>query len=59
MSVMSNLSFDIQDMLEAGFAPKMIAQVLEVPLSWIYEEADVMFREDTMSTEDTEADMPW
>jgi hypothetical protein len=56
---MSNLSFDIQDMLEAGFAPKMIAQVLEVPLSWIYEEADVMFREDTTSTEDTEADQPW
>ena len=37
MSVMSELSMDIQDMLEEGFAPATIARILEIPVSWVYE----------------------
>lgn len=38
MSKMSDLSFDIQDMLEAGIPPEVIAKELEIPLSWVFEE---------------------
>jgi hypothetical protein len=38
MSKMSDLSFQIQDMLEAGYAPEVIAKELEIPLGWVFEE---------------------
>ena len=38
MSKMSDLSFDIQDMLQAGYAPEEISKELEIPLTWVFEE---------------------
>lgn len=43
MSVMSQLAQEIQEMLEQGREPRMIAKILEIPLDWVYlqqEEAD-------------------
>lgn len=37
MSAMSDIYTEIQIMLEQGHSPQAIAQVLEVPVSWIYE----------------------
>jgi hypothetical protein len=38
MSKIAELSFQIQDMLEAGYLPVTIARELEIPVSWIFEE---------------------
>ena len=40
MSKMSDLSFEISDMLEAGYLPVTVARILEIPISWVYETAD-------------------
>lgn len=40
MSKMSELSFEINDMLEAGYLPVTIARDLEIPITWVYETAD-------------------
>jgi hypothetical protein len=40
MSKMSDLSFDIQDMLEAGYLPVTVAKILEIPVTWVYETAE-------------------
>ena len=40
MSKMSDLSFDIQDMLEAGYLPVTVAKILEIPVTWVYETAN-------------------
>ena len=37
MSVMSNLSLEIETMLEQDFSPATIAIILEIPVSWVYE----------------------
>lgn len=37
MSVMSDIYTEIQIMLEQGHSPQAIAQVLEVPVNWVYE----------------------
>jgi hypothetical protein len=37
MSKMADLSFQIQDMLEAGYLPVTIAKELEIPITWIFE----------------------
>jgi hypothetical protein len=37
MSAMSDIYTEIQIMLEQGHSPQAIAQVLEVPVSWVYE----------------------
>ena len=37
MSRMSELSIDIQAMLEEGHEPRTIAQILEIPVEWVYE----------------------
>jgi hypothetical protein len=37
MSRMSKLSFEISDMLEAGYLPVTIARNLEIPVAWVYE----------------------
>lgn len=37
MSVMSNLSLEIEVMLEQDYSPATIALVLEIPVSWVYE----------------------
>ena len=36
MGQMSDISIDIQNMLEQGFRPATIASVLNVPLDWVY-----------------------
>ena len=38
MSRMSELSIDIQAMLEDGHEPRAIARILEIPAEWVYEE---------------------
>jgi len=38
MSRMSELSIEIQAMLEEGHQPHAIAQILEIPVEWVYEE---------------------
>ena len=38
MSRMSELSIEIQAMLEEGHQPRTIAQILEIPAEWVYEE---------------------
>ena len=38
MSRMSDLSIDIQSMLEEGHEPRAIARILEIPVEWVYEE---------------------
>ena len=38
MSRMSELSIDIQAMLEDGHEPRAIARYLEIPVEWVYEE---------------------
>jgi hypothetical protein len=35
---MSELSLDIRDMLDDDVAPRDIARILEIPVSWVYEE---------------------
>ena len=40
MSVMSNLSLEIEAMLEQDFSPATIALILEIPVSWVYEVVD-------------------
>ena len=34
---MSNLSIEIDGMLEAGYLPVTIARNLEIPVTWVYE----------------------
>jgi hypothetical protein len=38
MSKMSDLSLDIQAMLEDGHEPRAIARYLEIPVEWVYEQ---------------------
>lgn len=40
MSAVKELSTDIQGMLEAGYLPVTIAQQLDVPITWIFEETE-------------------
>jgi hypothetical protein len=38
MSKMSELSLDIRNMLDDDVAPRDIARILEIPVSWVYEQ---------------------
>ena len=38
MSKMSDLSIDIRNMLNDDVAPRDIARILEIPVSWVYAE---------------------
>jgi hypothetical protein len=40
MSAMSNLSIEINDLLDAGYLPVTVARILEVPITWVYETAE-------------------
>ena len=40
MSRMSDLSVEIQDMLEEGYLPVTIARELDVPITWVFEEVE-------------------
>ena len=46
MSRMSELSIDIQAMLEDGHEPRAIARYLEIPVEWVYEELSRKIEED-------------
>jgi len=37
---MANLSMEIQGMLVEGYSPVTIAQELEIPITWIFEEIE-------------------
>ena len=37
---MSDLSLEIQGMLEEGYLPVTIARQLEVPITWVFEEIE-------------------
>jgi len=37
---MSDLSLEIQDMLEEGYLPVTIARQLDVPITWVFEEVE-------------------
>jgi hypothetical protein len=45
MSRMSELCIDIELMLEQGYNPVRIAEYLEVPITWVYESAELMDEE--------------
>jgi len=40
MSAMSNMSIEIQGMLEDGYLPVTIARELEIPITWVFEEIE-------------------
>ena len=40
MTIVKELSADIQGMLEAGYLPVTIAQQLDVPITWIFEDIE-------------------
>jgi hypothetical protein len=40
MSKVSELSIEIQGMLEDGYLPVTIAKTLEIPITWIFEEIE-------------------
>jgi len=42
MSKMSELAFEISDMLEAGYLPVTVARNLEIPVTWVYETVDIV-----------------
>lgn len=46
MSKMSDISIDIQDMLEEGVNPTKIAKILQVPLTWVYDTLEMMDTDD-------------
>jgi len=50
MSKMSDLSLEVNEMLEAGYLPVTVAKMLEIPINWVYETADV---EDELSPFET------
>ena len=38
---MSDLSLEVNEMLDAGYLPVTVAKMLEIPIKWVYETADV------------------
>lgn len=42
MSRMSDISLEIQDRLVDGQEPKIIAMVMEIPITWVYAEVESM-----------------
>ena len=45
MSKISELSIDIQEMLEEGYRPVTIATMLGVPVTWVYDVAEIQQEE--------------
>ena len=45
MSKMSELDYDIQNMLEEGYRPVTIATMLGVPVTWVYDVAEIQQEE--------------
>lgn len=53
MAAMSDLSVDIQDMLNQGYSPKTISLILEIPVSWVYETMPTDQEDETFSPYET------
>ena len=53
MSAMSNLSLEVEEMLEAGYLPVTIARNLEIPVTWVYETAANLEHQDELSPFET------
>jgi hypothetical protein len=45
MSKISELSIDIQEMLEEGYRPVTIATMLNVPVTWVYDVVEMQQEE--------------
>ena len=41
MSKMSELDYEIKEMLEQDYVPATIARILEIPISWVYESIEM------------------
>jgi hypothetical protein len=41
MSAMSELVIDIEEMLDEGYRPLTIAVMLSVPVTWVYDVAEI------------------
>ena len=54
MSVMSQLSQQIQELLNAGVQPEKVASILEVPIDWVFPQQD-----EDYEYMGTEPDQPW
>ena len=52
MSVVKDLVLDIRDMLDADMTPRQISQVLEVPVSFVYEAIEANFFDDDVEDEE-------
>ena len=46
MSVMNEMSIDIQDMLVSGLSPEIIADKLNVPLTWVFATQELLFEQE-------------
>jgi len=53
MSAMSNLSLEISDMLEAGYLPVTIARILDVPVNWVHDTANLADIDEELSPFET------
>lgn len=38
---MSDLSLEVNEMLDAGYLPVTVAKMLEIPVNWVYESDDL------------------
>ena len=43
MSVMNEISIEIQELLVSGIAPEVIADKLRVPLTWVFATQELLF----------------
>ena len=43
MSVMNEISIEIQELLVSGIAPEVIADKLSVPLTWVFATQELLF----------------
>lgn len=42
MSKMKNISIEIQERLDDGIDPEVIAKVMEIPIRWVHAEMEAM-----------------
>ena len=40
MSTMSNLSQEIQEMIDSGHSPRIISKILEIPINWVLAQSE-------------------
>ena len=52
MSQVKDLVLDIKDMLDVDMTPRQIAQILEVPVSFVYEAIEANFFDDDLADDE-------